>query len=278
MKPCKSLPFVPVPRFQLNDKKRENRRGGGGGKPWTVVPRKTGRVAKWNRLDRQPVGQRNWQGFRLFREGVSCHSAFLSRGSRATSTNLATVKAYRNTSSAPTIRLVTEKKGRRRRGDGPIRRSLHVFAGWIPGGGRHPVPSRAQSTSVRLAAWQTGCSWTCIWNAADKRVSLTAESISFLPVSGIERNSNRWGRERQRQREWRRLGKGLIRRDGREGGEGLSKKNDGENVMMRRGTRIFKMFYTWKFIVSLFWIGKEFVWSIIKQFYLTTSMIIEFKW
>ena len=110
MKPCKSLPFVPVPRFQLNDKKRENRRGGGGGKPWTVVPRKTGRVAKWNRLDRQPVGQRNWQGFRLFREGVSCHSAFLSRGSRATSTNLATVKAYRNTSSAPTIRLVTEKK------------------------------------------------------------------------------------------------------------------------------------------------------------------------
>ena len=171
-----------------------------------------------------------------------------------------------------------KRRRRRRRGDGPIRRSLHVFVGWIPGGGRHPVPSRAQSTSVRLAAWQTGCSWTCIWNAADKRVSLTAESISFLPVSGIERNSNRWGRERQRQREWRRLGKGLIRRDGREGGEGLSKKNDGENVMMRRGTRIFKMFYTWKFIVSLFWIGKEFVWSIIKQFYLTTSMIIEFKW
>lgn len=117
-----------------------------------------------------------------------------------------------------------KRRRRRRRGDGPIRRSLHVFVGWIPGGGRHPVPSRAQSTSVRLAAWQTGCSWTCIWNAADKRVSLTAESISFLPVSGIERNSNRWGRERQRQREWRRLGKGLIRRDGREGGEGLLRR------------------------------------------------------
>lgn len=66
--------------------------------------------------------------------------------------------------------------------------------------------------------------------------------------------------------------KGWTRR-----GRGFVKKNDGENVMMRRGTRIFKMFYTWKFIASLFWIGKEFVWSIIKQFYLTTSMIIEFK-
>lgn len=38
--------------------------------------------------------------------------------------------------------------------------------------------------------------------------------------------------------------KGWTRR-----GRGFVKKNDGENVMMRRGTRIFKMFYTWKFIV-----------------------------
>lgn len=78
-------------------------------------------------------GQRNWQGFRLFREGVSCHSAFLSwRRSRATSTNLAMVKGY----------AIGHGGG----GDGPIR---FLVEDATP---RHAVPSRVQSTSVRLAA------------------------------------------------------------------------------------------------------------------------------
>lgn len=85
------------------------------------------------------------------------------------------------------------------------------------------VPSRGQSTSVRLVVWQTGCSWTCIRNAG--RARITYRRIDFfrygevpclrglkgirVDASGeVERIRGDW----LRRKSWfKREGRGLLR-------------------------------------------------------------------
>lgn len=104
-------------------------------------------------------GQRNWQGFRLFREGVSCHSAFLSwRRSRATSTNLAMVKGY--------------AIGHGRGGGGRSNK--------IPGGGRHATPRRSITGAIHFRSPRRLTNWSFV-NLHLKRGGQARRGIDFFP-------------------------------------------------------------------------------------------------
>lgn len=129
----------------------------------------------------RPVGQRNWQGFRLFREGVSCHSAFLSRVSRATSTNLAMVKAYRP-------RCDWSRRGRRSNKMVPPRfRSLDSW--WR-------TPPRSVTGAIHFRSPRRLTNWLFV-NLHLKRggqARIAHRGIDFFPPClGDERNSNRCG-------------------------------------------------------------------------------------